>query len=411
MATGASNADLAILLVDARKGLLTQTRRHADHRLAARHPPCRAGGQQDRPRRFRRSDLSATSSPTSRPSPRRSDFQLDRRRSRSRRASATTSRRAARARPGTRGRTLLDHLERDRSRRGPRAARRSACRCNGSTGRTSIFAALPARSPSGAIQRGRRDRRRHSGRQSVVTRILAADGDASEAEAGDAVTLTLADEVDIARGDVLAQPDSRPEVADQFTAHLIWMSAEPLLPGRSYLHEDRRAHDARLGDRAQAPHRRQHARQARGQDAGAQRGRLLQSRDDDAGRLRRLCRQPRDRRLHPDRPRHQRDGGGGHDRARPAPRDQHPSPGLHRRRARRARAIKHQRPAVLWFTGLSGAGKSTIANLVEAQAASRAASTPRCSTATMCATGSTRISASPPPTGSRTSAASPRSRG
>ena len=54
------------------------------------------------------------------------------------------------------------------------------------------------------------------------------------AGAGDAVTVTLADEIDIARGDVLARPEARPEVADQFTAHLIWMSAEPMLPGRSY---------------------------------------------------------------------------------------------------------------------------------------------------------------------------------
>ncbi len=52
------------------------------------------------------------------------------------------------------------------------------------------------------------------------------DGDVAEAGAGDAVTLTIADEVDIARGDVLAHPDSRPEVADQFSAHLIWMSGE-----------------------------------------------------------------------------------------------------------------------------------------------------------------------------------------
>jgi bifunctional enzyme CysN/CysC len=74
-----------------------------------------------------------------------------------------------------------------------------------------------------------------SGRMSAVTGILRADQPVEEAEAGDAVTLTLADEVDVARGDVLAPPDARPEVADQFTAHLIWMSQEPLLPGRSYL--------------------------------------------------------------------------------------------------------------------------------------------------------------------------------
>ena len=70
--------------------------------------------------------------------------------------------------------------------------------------------------------------------------------------------------------------------------------------------------------------------------------------------------------------------------------------------------MKGQKPAVLWFTGLSGAGKSTIANLVEKQLHRARAGTPTCSTATMSATASTATSASPTPTGWRTSAASPR---
>ena len=74
-----------------------------------------------------------------------------------------------------------------------------------------------------------------SGRSSVVSRIVIFDGDRNSATAGDAVTLALAEEVDIARGDVLAPPLERPEVADQFAAHVLWMSEEPLLPGRSYL--------------------------------------------------------------------------------------------------------------------------------------------------------------------------------
>ena len=52
--------------------------------------------------------------------------------------------------------------------------------------------------------------------------------------AGQAVTLTLADEVDVARGDVIAAADDAPEVADQFAAHILWMDGQPLLPGRSY---------------------------------------------------------------------------------------------------------------------------------------------------------------------------------
>ena len=61
------------------------------------------------------------------------------------------------------------------------------------------------------------------------------DGDLEEALPGDAVTLTLADEIDVSRGDIFAAPLSRPEVSDQFAAHLLWMSEEELLPGRQYL--------------------------------------------------------------------------------------------------------------------------------------------------------------------------------
>jgi bifunctional enzyme CysN/CysC len=74
-----------------------------------------------------------------------------------------------------------------------------------------------------------------SGKESVVKRIVTADGDLPEAKAGDAVTLTLADEIDVARGDVLSKPDTRPAVVDQFAAHVLWMSEEAMLPGRSYL--------------------------------------------------------------------------------------------------------------------------------------------------------------------------------
>jgi bifunctional enzyme CysN/CysC len=90
MATGASNADLAIILVDARKGLLTQTRRHAYDLLAARHPPRGAGGQQDRPGRLRPGDLPKHRRRFRRLR-RRSAFPTDHRRSRCPAASATTS--------------------------------------------------------------------------------------------------------------------------------------------------------------------------------------------------------------------------------------------------------------------------------------------------------------------------------
>ena len=74
-----------------------------------------------------------------------------------------------------------------------------------------------------------------SGKTSRVDRIVTYDGPVERAEAGDAVTITLIDDIDVGRGDVLTTPAARPEVADQFAAHVIWMDQESLFPGRSYL--------------------------------------------------------------------------------------------------------------------------------------------------------------------------------
>jgi len=74
-----------------------------------------------------------------------------------------------------------------------------------------------------------------SGQKSRVSRVVTMDGDFESAFAGQAVTLTLEDEIDISRGDLLADPMNRPEHADQFEAYLVWMHEETLLPGRSYL--------------------------------------------------------------------------------------------------------------------------------------------------------------------------------
>jgi bifunctional enzyme CysN/CysC len=87
---------------------------------------------------------------------------------------------------------------------------------------------------SGMVRQGERIRVLPSGRESTVTRIVTMDGDLEHAIAGQSVTLTLADEIDISRGDVLARPDDLPSTADQFEATVVWMSDEPMLPGRSY---------------------------------------------------------------------------------------------------------------------------------------------------------------------------------
>ncbi len=74
-----------------------------------------------------------------------------------------------------------------------------------------------------------------SGQVSTVERIVTFDGEIDHAVAGQAVTLTLQNEIDISRGDVLSAPKARPTIADQFEAKLIWMHEESLLPGRQYL--------------------------------------------------------------------------------------------------------------------------------------------------------------------------------
>jgi bifunctional enzyme CysN/CysC len=86
----------------------------------------------------------------------------------------------------------------------------------------------------GTLRQGERVRVLPSGRESTVTRIVTFDGDLDHAVAGQAITVTLADEIDISRGDVIARPDDLPGVADQFEAAVVWMSDDPMLPGRPY---------------------------------------------------------------------------------------------------------------------------------------------------------------------------------
>ena len=88
---------------------------------------------------------------------------------------------------------------------------------------------------SGVIRPGDRIKALPSGRESTVERIVTFTGDLPEAVAGQSVTLTLDDEIDISRGDVLAAAASPPAVADQFEATLVWFDEEPMLPGRPYL--------------------------------------------------------------------------------------------------------------------------------------------------------------------------------
>ena len=74
-----------------------------------------------------------------------------------------------------------------------------------------------------------------SGQQTTVKRIITYDGDQTSAFEGQAITLVLSDEVELSRGNLLVSPTARPNVADQFQAHVIWFDHEALIPGRTYI--------------------------------------------------------------------------------------------------------------------------------------------------------------------------------
>jgi bifunctional enzyme CysN/CysC len=232
MATGASTADLAILLVDATKGLLPQTRRHAiivsllgirDVVLAVNKMDLAdfdetvfrriAGDFEDFASRL--SIESITAIPISA------------------RAGDNVSARSERM-PWYSGPFLLDHLENAiPQKHGPAGPFRMpvqwVCRPN------QHFRGVAGTVLSGSVRRGDPVVIAASGRESRVARLLVGPAERESAGAGQAVMLTFEDEIDVSRGDVLSAKDARPLFADQFAAHLVWLDQEPLLPGRQYL--------------------------------------------------------------------------------------------------------------------------------------------------------------------------------
>ena len=232
MVTGASTADLAVILIDARKGVLTQTRRHSylaqligiRNLVLAVNKMDLVGYDEQRYkdivadyRAF--ADSIGIAAFTAMPI---SGFMGDN-------ITAPSSNM-----PWYTGPALLPHLEhvaldvtaaQDQPFRLPvQWVSRPNLDFRG-------FAGLIS---GGRIRPGDAVRVLPSGKVSTVTRVVTLDGDLEEAVAGQSITLTLADEVDCSRGDVLAAADSPPQVADQFEATLVWMSDEPLVPGRSY---------------------------------------------------------------------------------------------------------------------------------------------------------------------------------
>jgi bifunctional enzyme CysN/CysC len=97
------------------------------------------------------------------------------------------------------------------------------------------FRGFSGRVVGGAVHPGDRIRVLPSGKESTVTRIVTKDGDLDSAVAGQSITVTLGEEIDISRGDLLVAADSPAGIADQFEATVIWMNEEEMLPGRPYL--------------------------------------------------------------------------------------------------------------------------------------------------------------------------------
>jgi bifunctional enzyme CysN/CysC len=203
-----------------------------------------------------------------------------------------------------------------------------------------------------------------SGRRSDVERIVTYDGDLERAVAGQSVTLTLSDEIDVSRGDVLAIADDPPQTADQFEATLVWMADEPLLPGRDYW--------AKIGTTRVNAKVTSIAYKINVNTLEHVAAKTLALNEIA------VCNVAFDQGVAFDPYEENRDLGGFIliDRINNGT----VAAGMIRFALRRSQNIhwqtlevtkqarasaKLQRPAVLWFTGLSGAGKSTIANLVE----------------------------------------------
>jgi bifunctional enzyme CysN/CysC len=361
MATGASTADLAIVLVDARHGVLRQTRRHAfiasllgiRHVVVAVNKIDLVDYSEERFREIEREFRafaggfgfqSLTPIPIS-----------------ARHGDNVTT--ASRRMPWYRGPSLLQHLEevdveQDAAARPFRFPVQYVNRPN------LDFRGFAGTVASGAVAVGDDVVVAKSGAASKVRRIVTAKGDARQAREGEAVTLVLADEIELSRGNMLVAPGARPQVADQFAADLVWFDAAALVPGRAYIL--RTETDETSATVTELKHRvdvNSFAREAASQLAMNEIGVVnvstqwpvafdpfaenrttgsfilidrVSNRTVAAGMIRHALRRA----------------------------DNIHWQALEVDRAARA-AQKGQQPAVYWFTGLSGSGKSTIASLLE----------------------------------------------
>jgi bifunctional enzyme CysN/CysC len=361
MATGASNADLAVLLVDARKGLLSQTRRHAiiASLLGIRYVVL-AVNKMDLVG-FDRATFESIATDFS-AFARDLSFKDIKAIPLSARDGDNVSSRSARM-PWYAGPQLLDHLEtadveEDRAGKPFRMSVQWVNRPN------SDFRGFAGTIVSGNVRPGDEIVILPSGQTTRITRIVGAGGDLEAAQAGDSVTVTLADEIDIARGDMLAALRDRPQVADQFSAHLVWMANERLFPGRSYLMKINSStitatvtelkHQIDINTLSKLAAKTLALNEVGVCNLSVARAVAFDVYADnrDTGAF-----------ILIDRYSNETVAAGMIDFAlRRATNIHHQKQAVSK--AERTN-LMHHRPAVLWFTGLSGSGKSTIANLVE----------------------------------------------
>lgn len=372
MATGASTADLAIILIDARKGILTQTRRHSfivstlgiRNVVLAINKMDLVGYSEEvfssietAYREFAQ-QLGGLDHITAIPmSALEGDNIVER----------------STAMSWYDGPVLLEHLE--------------------TVGVQDVAQTKPFRMPvqwvnrpnldfrgfagfisSGTVRPGDRVKVMPSAKESTVSRIVTADGDLDEAVAGQSVTLTLADEIDISRGDLICVAGDPAEVANQFETTILWMADDPMLPGRPYL---LKTGTSTVNATITRPKYRIDVN-----TLAHEASHKLEL--NEIG----VCNIALDRAIPFEPYVENRDGGGfilidrmtnstvGMGTIHFALRR---SSNVHWQaldidRSTRA-AVKGQKPVVLWFTGLSGSGKSTVANIVDRKLVAQGAHT------------------------------------
>jgi bifunctional enzyme CysN/CysC len=360
MATGASTADLAVVLVDARQGVLTQTRRHSiiASLLGIRHIVLAVNkidlvdfdhgvfSKIVADYEAFAGDLGFASIVAIPMSARHGD---------------NVSSLSARTR-WYNGPSLIEHLETVQIDEAAEKPFRFPVQY---VNRPNLdFRGFAGTVASGGVTVGDEVVVAKSGRRTRVKRIVTYDGDQHSAHEGQAVTLVLADEVEVSRGEMLSAPEARPEVTDQFAANVVWFSEQPLLPGRMYLlrteTDEVSATVSHLKHRVNINNFAHEAAKCLDLNEVGVCNFALQApiAFDPFGENRATGSF-----ILIDRLTNATVGAG---------MIQHPlrrAANIHWQaldvtKASRA-ALKHQKPAVLWFTGLSGSGKSTVANLVE----------------------------------------------